>query len=171
MTLALLVVTSFPGNATSCELLPLSFIGRCQRRTEVRSGVTAKPKGALRQHEQKSKRKSAKMSAAILGESGGSCLRRGQARRHFTEDLLIVSGYRPLHMNASAFYARFLRQPLELTLKKRFQLLRCQDGNWKSRGLAVIGFDLHAVWGFGLLRFRTHATPLFLSDENGRQRY
>jgi hypothetical protein len=105
------------------------------------------------------------------GESGGSCLRRGQARRHLTQDLLIVSGYRPLHMNTSASYAGFLRQPLELTLKKRFQLLRCQDGNRKSRGLAVIGFDLHAVWGFGLLRFRSHATPLFLSDENGRQSY
>ena len=167
--LALLVATSFRGSAISCELLPLSFIGRRQRRTEVLSGVTAKPKGALRQHEQKCKRsKGAKMSAAILGESGGSCLRRGQARRHLTEDLLIVSGYRPLHMNTSASYAGFLRQPLELTLKKRFQLLRCQDGNRKSRGLAVIGFDLHAVWGFRLLRFRSHATPLFLSDENGR---
>src|SRR5437667_12734123 len=64
-------------------------------------------------------------------ESCGSCLRRGQARRHLTEDLLVVSGYRPLHMNTSAFYACFLRQPLELTLKKDFQLLRSQAGNGK----------------------------------------
>jgi len=30
-------------------------------------------------------------------------------------------------MNTNAFYACFLRQRLELTLKKDFQLLRCQE--------------------------------------------
>jgi hypothetical protein len=93
--------------------------------------------------------------------SCGSCLRRGQAGRHLTEDLLVVSGYRPLHVNTSAFYACFLRQPLELTLKKDFQLLRCQDGNGNSSGLAGPGLDPHAVWRFGLLRFRIHATHPF----------
>src|SRR5438309_11342682 len=102
-------------------------------------------------------------------ESCGSCLRRGQARRHLTEDLLVVSGYRPLHMNTSAFDACFLHQPLELTLKKDFQLLRCQDGNGNSSGLAGLGLDPDAVWGFGLLRFWSHATPRFWSDESGRQ--
>ena len=95
-------------------------------------------------------------------ESCGSCLRRGQARRHLTEDLVVVSGYRPLHMNTSAFYACFLRQPLELTLKKDFQLLRCQDGNGNSSGLAGLDLDPHAVWGFGLLRFRIHAKHPFM---------
>ena len=42
--LALLVATSFRGNATSCELLPLSYIGRRQRRTEVLSGSRPNPK-------------------------------------------------------------------------------------------------------------------------------
>jgi len=56
-------------------------------------------------------------------------------------------------MNTSTLYARFLRQPLELTLKKGFQLLRRQDSNGNSSGLAGLGFDPHAVWGFGLLRF------------------
>jgi len=103
-------------------------------------------------------------------ESCASCLCRGQARRNLAEDLLVVSGYRPLHMNTSALYAGFLRQPLELTLKKDFQLLRAQDGNGNSRGLAGLGLNPHAVWGFGLLCFRSHATPLFWSDESGRQR-
>src|ERR1700686_2927762 len=65
-------------------------------------------------------------------------------------------------MNTSAFYACFLRQSLELTLKKDFQLLRCQDGNGNSSGLAGLGLDPHAVWGFGLLRFRIHATHPFM---------
>src|SRR6202140_1237574 len=95
-------------------------------------------------------------------ESCGSCLRREQARRHLTEDLLVVSGYRPLPMNTSAFYACFLRQPLELTLKKDFQLLRCQDGNGNGSGLADLGLDPHAVWGLGRLRFRIHATHPFM---------
>jgi hypothetical protein len=64
-------------------------------------------------------------------------------------------------MNASAFYACFLRQLIELTLKKDFQLLRCQDGNGNSSGLAGLGLDPHAVWGFVLLRFRIHATHPF----------
>ena|SRR6266700_1716742 len=54
---------------------------------------------------------------SLATESCGSRLRREQARRDFTEDLLIVSGYRPLHMNTSTLYACFLRHPLELTLK------------------------------------------------------
>jgi hypothetical protein len=54
-------------------------------------------------------------------------------------------------MNTSALYACFLRQPLELTLKKDFQLLRCQDGNGNSRGLARLGLDSYAVWGLALL--------------------
>ena len=95
-------------------------------------------------------------------ESCGACFRREQARRNLAEDLVVVSGYRSLHMNTSALYACFLRQPLELTLKEEFQLLRCQDGNGNGRGLARIGLDPHAVWGFGLLCFRSHATPLFL---------
>jgi hypothetical protein len=98
-------------------------------------------------------------------ESCGSCLRREQARRHLTENLLVISGYRPLHMNTSALYARFLRQPLELTLKKNFQLPRCQDCNGNGRGLAGFGLDPHAVWGFGLLRFWSHATHPFSGDE------
>jgi hypothetical protein len=65
-------------------------------------------------------------------------------------------------MNTSAFYACFLHQPLELTLKKDFQLLRCQDGNGNSSGLAGLGLDPHAVWGFELLRFRIHATHPFM---------
>jgi hypothetical protein len=85
-----------------------------------------------------------------LAESCGACLRREQARRNLTKDLLVVSGYRPLHMNTSTLYACFLRQPLELTLKKDFQLLRCQDGNGNSRGLAGLGLDPYAVWGFEL---------------------
>jgi hypothetical protein len=97
-----------------------------------------------------------------LPKSCRSCLRREQACRNLTEDLLVVSGYRPLHMNTSALYACFLHQPLELTLKKDFQLLRSQDGNGNSRGLAGIGLDPDAVWGFGLLRFWSHATHLFL---------
>src|SRR5580692_2065425 len=104
-----------------------------------------------------------------LPKSCGSCLRREQACRNLTEDLLVVSGYRPLHMNTSALYACFLHQPLELTLKKDFQLLRGQDGNGNSRGLAGIGLDPDAVWGFGLLRFWSHATPPFWSDESGTE--
>jgi hypothetical protein len=80
--------------------------------------------------------------------SGGARSRRVQALRNLTEDLLVVSGYRALHMNASALCACFLRQPLELSLKKNFQLLRRQDGNGNSRGLAGPVLDLHAVWGF-----------------------
>ena len=72
-------------------------------------------------------------------------------------------------MNTSALYARFLRQPLELTLKKDFQLLRCQDRNGNRRRLAGLGLDPDAVWGFGLLRFWSHATPRFWSDESGWQ--
>jgi hypothetical protein len=98
----------------------------------------------------------------LVAESRGARLRREQARRNLTEDLLVVSGYRSLHMNTSTLYACFLRQPLELTLKKDFQLFRCQDGNGNSRGLAGLGLDPHAVWGFGLLCFRNHAIPLFL---------
>jgi hypothetical protein len=102
-------------------------------------------------------------------ESCRACLGREQAPRNLTEDLLVVGGYRPLHMNTSALYARFLRQPFELTLKKDFQLLWCQDGNGNSRGLAGIGLDPDAVWGFRLLRFWSHATPPFWSDESGTE--
>jgi hypothetical protein len=56
----------------------------------------------------------------LAAESCGACLRREQARCNLTEDMLIVSNCRPLHMNTSALYACFLRQPLELTLKKDF---------------------------------------------------
>jgi len=101
------------------------------------------------------------LTCATLPKSCRSCLRREQACRNLTEDLLVVSGYRPLHMNTSALYACFLHQPLELTLKKDFQLLRSQDGNGNSRGLAGIGLDPDAVWGFGLLRFWSHVTHLF----------
>jgi hypothetical protein len=107
---------------------------------------------------------------SLAAESCGSCLGREQARRHLTEDLLVVSGYRPLHMNTSALYTRFLRQPLEFTLKKDFQLLRCQDGNGNGRGLAGFGLDPHAVWGFGLLRFWSHATHLFLATKKWQAR-
>jgi hypothetical protein len=62
-------------------------------------------------------------TAADARESCGSWLGGGQARRHLMEDLLVVSGYRALHMNTNTFYACFLRQPLELTRKKDFQLL------------------------------------------------
>jgi hypothetical protein len=93
------------------------------------------------------------LGQSLAAESCGSCLRRGQACRHLTEDLLVVSGYRPLHLNTSTLYARFLRQSMELTLKKDFQLLRRQDSNGNSRGLAGLGLDPDAVWGFGLLRF------------------
>jgi hypothetical protein len=65
-------------------------------------------------------------------------------------------------MNTGAFYTGFLRQPLELSLKKDFQLLRGQDGNGNGSGLAVIGLDPHAVWGFGRLRFRIHETHPFV---------
>jgi len=71
-------------------------------------------------------------------------------------------------MNACALYAGFLRQPLELTLKKNFQLLRRQEGNGNSRGLARLGLDSYAVWGFGLLlRFWSHATHLFSGATKG----
>jgi hypothetical protein len=96
-------------------------------------------------------------------ESCGSGLRsREQACRNLTEDLLVVRGYRPLHMNASTLNACFLCQPLELTLKKDFHLLRRQEGNGNSSGLARLGLDFYAVWGFVLLRFWSHAIPLFL---------
>jgi len=65
-------------------------------------------------------------------------------------------------MNTNAFYACFLRQPLEVNLEKDFQLLRCQDGNGNSSGLAGRDLDLHAVRGFELLRFRIHATHPFM---------
>jgi len=68
-------------------------------------------------------------------------------------------------MNTSALHACFLGQPLELTLNKDFQLLRGQDSNGNSRGLAGLGFNPQAIWGFELLCFRSHAAPLFWSDE------
>src|SRR5258708_1299530 len=105
-----------------------------------------------------------------IAESCGACLRREQARRNLTEDLLVVSGYRPLHMNTSTLYACFLRQPLELTLKKDFQLLRCQDGNRNSRRLACLGLDPHAVWGFGLLRFGNQTIPFCLARRMSQAR-
>ena len=74
-------------------------------------------------------------------------------------------------MNTSTFYARFLRQPLELTLKKDFHLFRRQEGNGNSRGLARLGLDSYAVWGFVLLRFWSHAIPCFWSDESGKQEF
>jgi hypothetical protein len=64
-------------------------------------------------------------------------------------------------VNTNALYACFLRQPLELALKKDFQLLRCQDGNWNSKGVAGVGLNLQAVWRFELLRFRIHAMHPF----------
>jgi hypothetical protein len=106
-----------------------------------------------------SKRKSKRLSSRSLVKSpaAGSrrpgLLRSEQACRNLTEDLLVVSGYRSFHMNTSALYACFLRQPLELTLKKDFHLLRCQEGNGNSSGLARLGLDFYAVWGFVLLRF------------------
>jgi hypothetical protein len=87
------------------------------------------------------------------------------------QDLFVVGGYCPLHVNTNTFYACFLGQPLELTRKKDFQLLRCHDGNGNSSGLAVLGLDFHAVRGFGLLRFRIHATHSLWSDEGGKQRF
>jgi hypothetical protein len=112
-----------------------------------------------------------RLSCTIAAESCCARFRREQARRHLTEDPLVVSGYRPLHMNASTLYARFLRQLLELTLKKNFQLLRCQDRNRNSSGLAGLGLDPDAVWGFGLLRFWSHAThPCCWNDESGKQK-
>jgi hypothetical protein len=98
---------------------------------------------------------------SLAAESCGSCLRRGQARRHLTENLFVVSSYRPLHMDTSALHACFLRQSLELSLKKDFQLFRCQEGNGNSSGLPCRGLDSHAVWGFGRLRFWSHAIHPF----------
>src|SRR5215468_5875948 len=91
-----------------------------------------------------------------------ACLGRAQARRNLTDDLLIISGYGPFHVNTSALNACFLSQPLELNLKEVFQLLRCQDDNGDSGGPASRGLDLNGVWGFRLLRFRSHATPLLV---------
>ena len=98
-----------------------------------------------------------------FSKSCRACLRsREQASRNLTEDLLVVCGYRPLHMNANTLNACFLRQPLELTLKKDFHLLWRQEGNGNSGGLTRLGLDFYAVWGFVLLRFWSHAIPLFL---------
>jgi hypothetical protein len=36
------------------------------------------------------------------------------------------------------------------------------DGNGNSSGLAGLGLDPRAVWGFGLLSFRIHATHPFM---------
>jgi hypothetical protein len=49
-----------------------------------------------------------------------------QTRRDLADDLLVLSGHGPFHMNVSALYARFLRQPLEPKLKKVFNLFRRQ---------------------------------------------
>jgi hypothetical protein len=64
-------------------------------------------------------------------------------------------------VDTSALHACFLRQSLEFSLKKDFQMLRCQEGNRNSSGLAAPGLDSHAVWGFGRLRFWSHAIHLF----------
>src|SRR5215469_2557416 len=63
-------------------------------------------------------------------------------------------------MNTSALYSCLLRQPIELSLKKSFQLLRCQDGNCDRGRLARRRLDLHTVWGFRIFCIRSHATPL-----------
>src|SRR5437879_5243457 len=70
-------------------------------------------------------------------------------------------------MNTSALYSCFLRQPLELSLKKNFQLLRCQNGNGDRGGLARRRLDLQAVRGFRVLGIRSHATPLSGATKGG----
>jgi hypothetical protein len=56
------------------------------------------------------------MGLLLATNSSGAFPRRQQALRNLAQDLFVVSGDGPLHMNASALYACFLRQPLELTL-------------------------------------------------------
>jgi len=72
-------------------------------------------------------------------------------------------------MSTNAFYSCFMRQSLEVTLKKDFQLLRRQDRNGNSSGLAGVGLDLYAVWRLELLRFRIHAHILYRAT-SGRRR-
>jgi len=67
-------------------------------------------------------------------------------------------------MNPGTLRSRFLRQPLEISLQKTFQLLRRHDGNLNRRRVAAPGFDLHAVWGFELLRIQCQAIPPFGSE-------
>jgi len=93
--------------------------------------------------------------------------RRAQTRRNLAQNLLVVRRDRPLHMNPGTLHSRFLRQPLELSLQKNFQLLRRQEGNLNRRRVAAPGLDLHAVWGFELLRlrFRCQVLPPCFCDD------
>jgi len=68
-----------------------------------------------------------------------------QARLRLTDDLLIVIGNDPLHIDACAFDPRFVRQSLELKLNL-FSLLGRQEGDGKSGGFACGGLNFHRVW-------------------------
>src|SRR5215469_18323690 len=101
--------------------------------------------------------------AAAAARSCHACSGRAQADRNLADNLLIISGYGAFHVNTSALRACVLSQPLELNLEEVRQLLRGQDDNGDSSGLASCRFDGHGVWGFSLLYFRTHVTLLFLT--------
>src|SRR5438046_829547 len=70
-----------------------------------------------------------------------------QARLRLTDDLLIVIGNDPLHIDACAFDPRFVRQSLELKLNF-FSLLGRQEGDGKSGGFACGGLvgSERAIW-------------------------
>src|SRR5438876_4050578 len=68
-----------------------------------------------------------------------------QAGLRLTDDLLIVIGNDPLHVDACAFDPRFVRQSLELNLNL-FSLLRRQEGDGESGGFACGGLSFPRGW-------------------------
>src|SRR5438067_9659429 len=73
-----------------------------------------------------------------------------QARLRLTDDLLIVIGNDPLHIDACAFDPRFVRQSLELKLNL-FSLPGRHEGDGKSGGFACGGLNFHRVWVYSLV--------------------
>src|SRR2546427_12898024 len=67
-----------------------------------------------------------------------------QAGLRLTDDLLVVVGNDPLHIDACPFDPRFVRQSLELNLNV-FGLLRRQQGDGESGGFACGGLNFHRV--------------------------
>lgn len=110
-------------------------------------------------------------SAPQTIQSRSAFCRRLQARRNLAQNLIVVCRDRPLHMNPGSLHSRFLRQPLELSLQKNFQLLRRQDRNLYRCRVAASGLDLYAIWGLEFSRFQCQAIPPFVSDERGRQKW
>lgn len=85
-------------------------------------------------------------------------------RGELLEHIVVIGGRGLFHVDPATFDARFLRDPLEVSLQELCNLLACEECYGNGEGLAGRGLDLQRVGVLNLLRFNTHGHLCLVID-------